>query len=96
MKGTFTRIDLSNNLLSDEGLLVLVSELKDHTDLTEINIGKNKISDIGLLEAKELMDLPNLKTLYLFGNYGPSEKTIDKLVSSDSREERAALRKKIK
>lgn len=97
MKGTFTRINLSKNLLSDEGVLVLVEELKNHSDLKEIDVRENMISDLGLRKTRELlMHLSNLSTLYLSGNYGPSEETITYLVSWAPEANRAALRSKIK
>jgi Leucine-rich repeat (LRR) protein len=96
MKGTFTRINLSNNLLCDEGLSVLVSELKDHGDLEEIDLRDNGISDIGLRKAQDLMKLPKLRSLYLSENYGPSEETLAALVSwAVTPEEQAVLREKI-
>jgi len=95
MKGTYKRIDLSNNLLSDEGLLILVSELKGHDCLEEIDLRKNEISDIGLRGAQDLMKLPKLRRIHLSGNYGPSEETIVVLVSWAEEDKQAALRAKI-
>jgi hypothetical protein len=95
-KGTFRKINLSRNILSDEGLLVLVTELKAHVELEEIDLRENMISDIGLRKAKDLMKLPKLKVIYLSGNYGPSEETITELISWASAEEQADLRAKIK
>jgi hypothetical protein len=96
IKGTFKKINLSRNILSDEGLLVLVSELKDHDELEEIDLRENMISDIGLRNAKDLLKLPKLRVLYLSGNYGPSEETITELISWAKEEEQGSLRAKIK
>ncbi len=80
MKGTFTRVNLSNNLLSDEGLSVLAAELKEHEDLEEIYLCNNKISDKGLERSlKQLLLLPHLKILDISQNYGPSTKTLQVL-----------------
>lgn len=95
IKGTFKKINLSRNILSDEGLLVLVNELKDHDELEEIDLRENMISDIGLRNAKDLVKLPKLRVLHLSGNYGPSEETITELISWAKEEEKSSLRAKI-
>ncbi len=96
MKDTFIRINLSNNLLSDEGLVTLVSELREHQNLEEIDLRENRISDVGLRKVQDLMRLPKLKCLCISENYGPSEDTITDLVSWATATEQPALRAKIR
>lgn len=76
MKGTFTKVNLSGNHLSDEGLIVLVDELKQHEDLEEVHVRNNKISDEGLKYLKNLFLLPHLRLLDFSQNYGPSTETL--------------------
>ncbi len=92
MKGTFLKLNLSNNILSDEGLLELTQELKDHQDLEEVYLSNNNISDKGLQRClKELLLLPRLKTLDISKNFGPSEETFT-LVCGDSEGMRAKIK----
>ncbi len=92
MKGTFTKLDLSNNLLSDEGLSAVAAELKEHTDLVEINLCNNKISDKGLQSyLKWLLLLPHLKMLDISQNFGPSDETLN-VLCEDSKELKAKIK----
>ncbi len=95
-KNTFFKVNLSDNHLSDEGLQVLVDELKSHEFLEEIYLGNTKISDEGLKCLKELLSLPSLKILDISKNYGPTEKTLEILCAADSEEITELLKKKIK
>ena len=96
MKGAFTKINLANNLLSDEGFAMLVAELKEHDSLEEIDLRENSISDIGLRQAQDLIKLPHLRCIYFSGNYGPSEETMKLLVDWAPKDQRKKLRKIIK
>jgi len=76
------KMNISNNILSDEGLEVLINELVKHNELEELDISNNKISDIGLRCIKNLLQgVPNLKKIIMTENYGPSDETIKELIS---------------
>jgi len=95
MKGTFKKLDLSYNIISDEGLLLLINELKEHDTLEEINLTKNKISDKGLQYLGDLLILNRLKKIDISQNYGPSDETIKILESSISQKRKTKLSIKI-
>lgn len=79
------KMNISNNILSDEGLQVLINELVKHNELEELDISNNMISDIGLRCIKNLLQcVPNLKKIIMTKNYGPSEETIKELISCTS------------
>lgn len=96
LRGTFTRIDLSNNLISDERLVTLVPELARHKNLEEINLGENKISDLGMRVEQDLLKLPKLKWIDFSGNYGSTEETMSHLVSWTPASEQGDLLAKIR
>jgi hypothetical protein len=73
------KMNISNNLLSDEGLQVLVDELVKHNELEELDVSNNMISDIGLRCLKKLSFCKNIKKIIIEGNYGPSEETLYEL-----------------
>lgn len=75
-KNKFIYLDLSNNMISDNGLPKLVNELLDYKFIEKINFSKNRISDLGLQILKPLLYLPNLKKLHIHKNYGPSDETL--------------------
>lgn len=80
MRGTFTHLNLANNLLSDEGVNVLVKELENHPLLEEINLSRNMISDAGLKALIPLVHgLKHLIKLNITKNYGPGEETFLKI-----------------
>lgn len=74
-----TKINISDNILSDEGLIVLVNELVKHYELLEVNISNNHISDVGLRYLKKLSLIGNIKII-IKNNYGPSKETLDELI----------------
>ncbi|MBM3632372.1 MAG: hypothetical protein FJX03_01500 [Alphaproteobacteria bacterium] len=79
MRGTFISLTLENNLLSDDGLLVVVNELANHVLLEEINIRSNKISDNGLRCLINLFHLEHLRKINIGKNFGPGELTLQYL-----------------
>ncbi|MBA3752032.1 hypothetical protein H0X06_04525 [Candidatus Dependentiae bacterium] len=95
-KNSFFKVNLSHNHLSDEGLQVVVHELKNHEFLEEIYLCDNKISDEGLKCLKELLSLSSLKILDISKNYGPTEKILEIVCGGDSEEIGELLKKKIK
>ena len=72
MKGTFRALNLAHNLLADEGLKMIVEELRGHDLLEDINIRDNKISDVGL---RSLLALKHLKKIDISKNFGPGDET---------------------
>lgn len=78
-KDTFTHLNLSNNILSDEAMGSLVTELKNHLFLEEIDLSHNLITEYGFQQLKPLLLLPNLRVLKIRKNYGPCDQTIEKL-----------------
>ena len=81
-RGTFRQLDLSNNILSDEGISPLVKELQHHKDLEELNLSNNMISNSGLLCLKPLLELDNLVLLDISENYGPSDEVLTDLLTT--------------
>ena len=79
MKGTFTSLNLADNLLSDEGVRVIARELQDHDLLEEINIRSNKIGEVGLSYLLPLLKLERLKKVNIAENVGPGERTLQQL-----------------
>ena len=82
MRGTFTSLTLENNLLSDDGLLVVVNELANHASLQEVNIRSNKISDFGLRCLINLFHLEHLTKINIGNNFGPGDLTLQYLQNS--------------
>lgn len=76
MKGTFTKLDLSNNNVSNEGLKSLVNTLENYDKLEELNLSRNNINDSGFKLLIPLFKLPNFKRLNVSGNFGPKEETL--------------------
>ncbi len=76
VKGKFTCLNLADNILSDEGLKIIVQELITHDCLEKVNFCKNKISDTGLNNIIPLFNLENLRVVIILNNYVPSDETI--------------------
>src|SRR3546814_9629550 len=78
LRGTFTHLNLANNLISDEGVEVLINELKTHELLEELNLSDNKISNKGLADLSILVkELRKLRCLNISKNYGPSQEILE-------------------
>ncbi len=63
-------------ILSDEGIKHLVTELKNHLLLEELDLSDNKMSNNVFLELNPLFSLPNYRLLKFTKNYGPDDETI--------------------
>eukprot|EP01125_Pyxidicula_operculata_P001029 TRINITY_DN1090_c0_g1_i1.p1 TRINITY_DN1090_c0_g1~~TRINITY_DN1090_c0_g1_i1.p1 ORF type:complete len:946 (+),score=170.98 TRINITY_DN1090_c0_g1_i1:387-2840(+) len=63
---TLTRVDLSNNLMGNEGIKIISDSLMNNTSITHLDIGANNIGPDGAKSISALL-LHNctLKTLYL-------------------------------
>jgi Ran GTPase-activating protein (RanGAP) involved in mRNA processing and transport len=84
MNKNYNKIQLNNNIISDEGLNHLVKYLKNYNNLQILDVSDNLISDIGLQCLVELLDLPNLKKIIIKDNYGPSQETLS-ILRNDKR-----------
>lgn len=73
----YNYINLSYNLICDEGLEILIPILQKQKNLEIINFSNNSISDIGLRQLKKLSCIETLKQIIIKENYGPSEETLE-------------------
>lgn len=61
-------LDLSSNIITDEGIEAVANSLTAHPELTDLYLGDNYFSSIGLISlTRTLPDLVNLDTLSLTG-----------------------------
>jgi len=81
-KGSFTRLNLCDNLISDEGIKVLVEELKTHSLLEKLELRNVDASDYGLRELLPLFSLPKFSILDVVDNHGPG--TVTKKLFAES------------
>lgn len=71
------QINLSYNLICDEGLEILIPILQKQNNLETIDLSNNSISDVGLREIKKLSCIETLQKIIIKGNYGPSQETLE-------------------
>ncbi len=80
IKGSHKNINLSNNLLSDQGITALADILKDHDRLEYLSIANNNAGGEAIRTLLlAILPLEKLKLVDIRGNFGASQVCIKRL-----------------